>query len=72
MRVGVVKEIKNNENRVGLVPAGADRLVSAGHEVWRQMKKRAPANRGEPAREEGNLSAGGGDQSIRAEEREPQ
>ena len=33
MRVGCPKEIKNNENRVGLTPAGARSLVSAGHEV---------------------------------------
>ncbi len=33
MRVGCPKEIKNNENRVGLTPAGAKALVGAGHEV---------------------------------------
>lgn len=33
MIVGVAKEIKNNENRVGLTPAGADSLVKAGHKV---------------------------------------
>jgi alanine dehydrogenase len=33
MRVGCPKEIKNNENRVGLTPAGAKALVAAGHEV---------------------------------------
>ena len=33
MKIGVVKEIKNNENRVALTPAGVDRLVSQGHEV---------------------------------------
>jgi alanine dehydrogenase len=33
MRIGVPKEIKTNENRVSLVPAGAEALVSAGHEV---------------------------------------
>ncbi len=31
--VGVAKEIKNNENRVGLTPAGAYALVRAGHKV---------------------------------------
>jgi len=31
--VGVLKEIKNNENRVGLTPAGAHALVQAGHKV---------------------------------------
>ncbi|MGW8282079.1 MAG: alanine dehydrogenase [Gemmatimonadota bacterium] len=34
MIVGVPKEIKANENRIALVPAGAEALVSAGHEVW--------------------------------------
>lgn len=33
MVIGVSKEIKNNENRVGLTPAGADALVKAGHKV---------------------------------------
>ena len=34
MRIGVPKEIKTNENRVALVPAGADHLVANGHEVF--------------------------------------
>jgi len=33
MRVGVPKEIKNHEYRVGLVPAGVRELVAGGHEV---------------------------------------
>jgi alanine dehydrogenase len=33
MRIGVPKEIKNHEYRVGLTPAGAYVLASAGHEV---------------------------------------
>ena len=33
MKVGVPKEIKTNENRVALVPAGAEALVAAGHSV---------------------------------------
>ena len=33
MKVGIPKEIKTNENRVALVPAGAEALVSAGHTV---------------------------------------
>src|SRR5579863_5113722 len=33
MRVGVPKEIKVHEYRVGLVPAGVRELVNAGHEV---------------------------------------
>jgi alanine dehydrogenase len=33
MIIGVPKEIKTNENRVALVPAGAESLVAAGHSV---------------------------------------
>ncbi|GAB2455166.1 alanine dehydrogenase [Conyzicola lurida] len=33
MRVGVPSEIKNNENRVALTPAGVHELVRRGHEV---------------------------------------
>lgn len=33
MLVGVPKEIKNNENRVAMTPAGAQELVSRGHKV---------------------------------------
>lgn len=33
MRVGVPREIKDGERRVGLTPAGARRLVEAGHAV---------------------------------------
>lgn len=34
MRIGVPKEIKNNENRVALTPAGVGTLTNAGHEVF--------------------------------------
>ena len=33
MRIGVPKEIKVHEYRVGLVPAGVRELVGGGHEV---------------------------------------
>jgi alanine dehydrogenase len=33
MRIGVPKEIKTNENRVALVPAGCEALVGEGHTV---------------------------------------
>ena len=36
MIIGVPKEIKNNENRVGLTPSGAMELVRRGHEVYVQ------------------------------------
>jgi alanine dehydrogenase len=38
MRVGVPKEIKNNEFRVGLTPASVAELVAAGHEVVVETK----------------------------------
>ncbi len=34
MRIGCPKEIKPQEGRVGLTPAGVDALVRAGHEVY--------------------------------------
>jgi alanine dehydrogenase len=34
MIVGVPKETKNHEYRVGVTPAGAHALAAAGHEVW--------------------------------------
>ncbi len=34
MIVGVPKEIKDNEYRVSLVPAGVEELVVQGHDVW--------------------------------------
>ena len=33
MIIGLPKEIKNNENRVGLTPAGVMSYVAKGHEV---------------------------------------
>ena len=36
MKVGIPKEIKNNENRVGMTPAGVAELVKNGHEVFVQ------------------------------------
>ena len=34
MRIGVPKEIKVHEYRVGVVPSGVRDLVAAGHELW--------------------------------------
>ncbi len=34
MKIGVPKEIKNNENRVGLVPGGVKQLVADGHDLF--------------------------------------
>ncbi|KUO76660.1 MAG: alanine dehydrogenase [Desulfosporosinus sp. BRH_c37] len=34
MIIGVPKEIKNNENRVGVTPSGVIAFLNNGHEVW--------------------------------------
>ncbi|MGV3460664.1 MAG: alanine dehydrogenase [Flavobacterium sp.] len=36
MKIGVPKEVKNNESRVGLTPAGVFELKRSGHEVYVQ------------------------------------
>ncbi|MEH6851672.1 alanine dehydrogenase, partial [Bacillus pseudomycoides] len=36
MRIGVPTEIKNNENRVAMTPAGVVHLIHNGHEVFVQ------------------------------------
>ncbi|WP_416996876.1 alanine dehydrogenase [Alistipes dispar] len=36
MIIGIPKEIKNNENRVGLIPAGVQEFVKRGHDVFVQ------------------------------------
>ena len=40
MIVGIPKEIKNNEYRVSLTPAGAMELVRRGHTVYIQRIRR--------------------------------
>ena len=37
MIIGVPKEIKNNENRVGMTPSGVTELVRHGHTVYIQQ-----------------------------------
>lgn len=37
MQIGVLKEIKNNEHRVGMTPDGVSQLVKSGHDVFIQM-----------------------------------
>nr|WP_320997881.1 alanine dehydrogenase [Bacteroides intestinalis] len=49
MIIGVPKEIKNNENRVGMTPAGVDELVKRGHTVYVQAS--AGTNSGFPDEE---------------------
>lgn len=44
MVIGVPKEIKNNENRVGITPAGVTELVKHGHTVY--VQQTAGANSG--------------------------
>lgn len=39
MRIGIPTEIKNNENRVAMTPAGAVHLVQNGHEVFVQKEQ---------------------------------
>ena len=34
MNIGVPREIKNNENRVAVVPSGVETLTQAGHTVY--------------------------------------
>ena len=38
MRVGVPKEIKNHEYRVGMTPSSVAELVASGHEVFVETK----------------------------------
>ena len=54
MIIGVPKEIKNNENRVALTPAGAAELLKHGHEVYVQ----AGAGNGSGFSDEVYLAAG--------------
>ena len=44
MKIGIPKEIKNNENRVGMTPAGVAELVKHGHTVY--VQHTAGANSG--------------------------
>jgi alanine dehydrogenase len=55
VKIGVVREIKNNENRVALTPAGVDRLAGAGHEVLVELG----AGRGSGLEDEAYVKAGG-------------
>jgi alanine dehydrogenase len=54
MRIGVLKEIKADEYRVSLTPAGARELVSAGHQVLVQ----SGAGEGSSLPDEAYVSAG--------------
>lgn len=54
MIIGVPKEIKNNENRVAVTPAGAKELTKAGHAVYVQ----STAGKGSGFSDEQYLQAG--------------
>ena len=55
MKIGLPKEIKDNEYRVGLTPAGVNALVHAGHEVFVQKS----AGEGSGFSDEQYVNAGG-------------
>jgi len=55
MKIGLPKEIKDNEYRVGLTPAGVNALVNAGHEVFVQKS----AGEGSGFTDEQYVKAGG-------------
>src|SRR6476660_2061573 len=55
MKVGLPKEIKDNEYRVGLTPAGVQALSQAGHEVFVQKT----AGEGSGFTDEQYVKAGG-------------
>ena len=48
MIIGVPKEIKNNENRVALTPAGVKELVKRNHTVY--IQDHVARGEGHPAR----------------------
>jgi alanine dehydrogenase len=54
MIIGIPKEIKSDENRVGLLPGGAEQMVAAGHRVLVEMGAGHPSG----ARDENYVSAG--------------
>lgn len=55
MKIGLPKEIKDNEYRVGLTPAGVQALAHAGHEVYVQKT----AGEGSGFKDEQYVKAGG-------------
>jgi alanine dehydrogenase len=55
MKIGLPKEIKDNEYRVGLTPAGVNALTNAGHEVFVQRS----AGQGSGFTDELYVKAGG-------------
>ena len=43
MLIGVPKEIKNHEYRIGLTPAGARELAANGHTIWSSATAASPS-----------------------------
>ncbi len=39
MIIGIPKEIKESEHRVGMTPSGVQTLIQNGHDVYVQKKK---------------------------------
>lgn len=54
MNIGVVREIKNNENRVAVVPSGVETLTRAGHTVFVETR----AGEGTSLKDEAYAEAG--------------
>jgi alanine dehydrogenase len=54
MIIGIPKEIKSDENRVGLLPGGAEQMVATGHRVLVETGAGLPSG----ARDEDYMSAG--------------
>ncbi|MEW9500669.1 alanine dehydrogenase [Jeotgalibacillus marinus] len=63
MRIGIPREIKNNENRVAITPSGVHHLVNHGHEVFVEVD----AGLGSGFTNEDYVSAGGKIASSTAE-----
>ena len=64
MLIGVPKEIKDNEFRVGLIPSSVQELVHHGHECW---CRRAPASA--PGLSDADYMTAGAHASSRAPDR---
>lgn len=48
MIIGIPKEIKNNESRVSMTPAGVHELVKHGHTVYVQKRQAKAADSAMP------------------------
>jgi len=64
MRIGVPKEIKNHEYRVGLTPASVKELVAAGHELFVETKAGSGIDCPDSAYEKAGATILGGPQEV--------